>query len=240
MNILVTGGTGGLGRAIVTSLAANTDNCVYFTYCKSDIDAKTIMSKHKNVVAFKCDQTKVEDLQKMTGAMKEWNLDVLINNAWTGSPEGIRFHKLTVEQLAGDFQNNVLPTIAITLAALEIFRKKKKGKIITVLTSSLIGVPPLGYGMYSSSKAYIAQMAKTWSREYIKLGITSNCVSPDFMLTNFTANTDSRVIEQLVAEHPLKQILLVEDTATVIESLVYAPQHVNGVNIPVNAGMNIL
>ncbi len=240
MNVLVTGGTGGLGRATVEILAANKDNHVFFTYCKADANAELIMEEYKNTTAFKCNQTQMDSLQKLVEAIKLWDLDVLVNNAWTGSPEGVHFHKLTTEQLLLDFQNNVLPAVAITQAALETFRKKKQGKIITVLTSSLIGVPPLGYGMYGSSKAYISQLAKTWSKEYIKWGITSNCVSPDFMQTDFTAATDFRVVEQLVAEHPLKQILLVEDVAKVIESLAYASNHVNGVNIPVNAGINIL
>lgn len=240
MNILVTGGTGGLGRAIVERLAQCADNLIYFTYCSSDIKATAITEKYANTIAFKCNQTKLEDVERLVTVIKTWNLDVLVNNAWVGSPRGIRFHKLESEQLMEYFQNNVLSLVATTQAALEGMRKRKNGHIVTVLTSSLVGIPPLGYGMYGATKAYVAQLAKTWSKEYIKVGITSNCVSPGFMQTDFTAETDERVIEQLTEEHPLKQILKPEDVAQVIESLVYAPKHVNGVTIPVNAGMEIL
>lgn len=142
--------------------------------------------------------------------------------------------------LIDGFNTNILPLVSITQMALETFRKKKNGRIITVLTASLVGVPPLGYGKYGAEKAYIGQLAKTWSKEYIKFGVTSNCVSPDFMQTSFTSDTDERVIEQMTANHPLKEILTPKQVAEVILSLLNAPKHVNGVNIPINAGVNIL
>lgn len=240
MNILVTGGTGGVGQAIVKLLAKDVTNTVYFVYRNSEDTANTIVEAFKNTIAFRCDQTKSEDLKALCNVIPEWNLDALVNNAWTGGSEGIRFHKLTNEMLIESFNNNVLPIISITQAALETFRKKKNGRIVTVLTSALIGTPPIGYGKYGAEKAYIEQMAKTWSREYIRYGITSNCISPDFMQTNFTNETDSRVVEQLIANHPLKELLKPEYVAKIVVSLLNMPKYVNGVNIPINAGINII
>lgn len=240
MNILITGGTGGLGKATIESLASDINNKVYFTYCKSDIKAQAITEKYSNSIAYKCNQTKPEEVDKLIMDMTNWDLDVLINNAWNGSPEGIRFLKLSQEAILADFKNNVLPIVSITQAAISTFKKKKNGRIITVLSSYVIGVPPLGYGLYASMKACVAQFAKTWSKEYIKFGITSNCVSPEFMETDFTADTDPRIIEKMMNDHPLRQLLKPHEVAKVIVSLVHAPKHVNGVNIPVNTGSQIL
>lgn len=239
MNILVTGGTGGLGRATVELLASNKENIVYFTYCSSDAKAQEITDLYSNTISYKCNQTKSEDVEQLVSEMSTWDLDVLINNAWAGSPEGIRFQKLTTQQFAAAFQNNVLPIVSITQAALATFKKKKSGRIITVLTSSLVGVPPLGYGLYGSIKASVAQLAKTWAKEFIKFGITSNTISPEFMATDFTKDTDSRVVEQMESDHPLKSLLQPQDAAKVIAFLVDAPKHINGVDIPVNTGTQI-
>lgn len=78
MNILVTGGTGGLGRAIVERLAQCADNLIYFTYCSSDIKATAITEKYANTIAFKCNQTKLEDVERLVTVIKTWNLDVLV------------------------------------------------------------------------------------------------------------------------------------------------------------------
>lgn len=240
MNILITGGTGGLGRAVVELLAADTSNNVYFTYSKSGDKAHEIETKFHNVVSFKCDQRKAEDLERLSAELTNWDLDVLINNAWSGAPEGVRFLKLTQEAIQTDFQNNVVPLVSITQAVLQVFKKKKSGKIVTVLSSYAIGVPPIGYSLYAAMKACIGNFAKSWSKEYIKFGITSNCVSPEFMQTDFTADTDSRIIEQMKDNHPLKELLKTSEVAAVIASLVHAPKHVNGVNIPINTGTQIL
>ena len=238
MNILVTGGSGGLSKAVVETLARDANNNVYFTYASSAYVAEQIVAAHANVTAVRGDFTDSGQLEDLSRQMLGW--DVLVNNTWAGKPEGIHFHKLTQEALLRSFTNNVLPTVSVTQKALETFCEKKSGRIITVLTSYVVGVPPLGYSLYASTKAYLAQMAKSWAKEYGKMGITSNCVSPEFMRTGFTVGTDTRVIEQMEASHPLKRLLRPQDVADVIASLAYASPHLNGVNIPINAGMQMI
>lgn len=240
MNILVTGGTGGVGHATVERLAQDAENHVWFTYRSSEDKAREMTDRHANTTAFRCDQTKAEDVERLCKAIAGWNLDALVNNAWTGTPEGVRFSKTDTASLAQSFAWNVMPIMAVTQAATTSFRKKKDGRIVTVLTTALVGVPPLGYGRYGAEKAYVAQMARTWAREYVKMGIVSNCVSPDFMQTAFTADTDSRIVEQMTEGHPLRQLLKPEQVAEVIAGLLHAPKHVNGVNIPINAGTGMI
>lgn len=239
MNILVTGGTGGLGRAVVELLAGDKKNHVWFTYCSSEVRAKEITDNHPNTSALCCDYSDSNNVNAFIKNIAEMDLDALINNAWVGRPDTVRFNKLTISDFSSAFQNNIIPTVAVTQRVLETMRKKKSGRIITVLTSGSMGVPPLGYSLYASTKAYLAQLVKSWSVEYAKLGITSNAVSPDFMQTDFTAGTDERVIEQMIAAHPLKRLLSPEEVANVIHFLVYVSPQVNGVNIPITAGMKL-
>lgn len=240
MNIFITGGSSGLGRAIVEKLAICEENQIYFTYNRHSEDAESLVSAHPNVTMFKCDFTDKNSIAELLDQISSWNLDVLIHNAYAGSAQGKHFHKQAAEDYLIDFQNNILPIIQISQKVLETFRKKKSGKIITVLTSFLFNTPPTGYSLYSANKAYVRQLTKSWSKEYIKYGVTSNCISPSFMQTEFTSDTDERIIEQMCSEHPLKRLLMTSEVADCVDFLVNATSQLNGVNIPINAGVNII
>ena len=240
MNILITGGSSGLGKSIVEAAASDKSNTVYFTYRSHKENADAICSQFDNAVAVHCDFTDSASLESFVNQIADFNLDVLVNNAYSGTTLGWHFHKTPVEDFASAFQNNVLPLISITQKSIETFRKKKSGKIITILTSALVGTPPMGYSVYSATKAYIAQLVKSWSKEYIKLGVTSNAVAPDFMQTALTEETNDFVKEQIKESNPLKTILTTEEVATVVLDLINSSSQLNGVTIPVNAGANIL
>lgn len=238
MNILITGGASGLGRAIVEICASNFDNYVYFTYNKNIIAAKELEEKYTNVtgvqVDFKNDQSIVEFIE----TIPQWSINVLVNNAYVGEPQGTHFHKTEVKCFTDSFQYNIVPVIQITQKCITEFRKRKFGKIINILTDSLVDLPPSGYSIYSATKAYIAQLSKCWVKENTKFNITSNCILPEFMATSFSS-VDERVVEQMQQTHPLKKLLEPCEVANVIYTVINASQQLNGVNIPINAGQHI-
>ncbi|CAM4170943.1 SDR family NAD(P)-dependent oxidoreductase [Treponema peruense] len=239
MNILITGGSSGLGKSIV-EMAAKENHTVYFTYRNHKENADSICSQYSNSISLNCDFANSKNLKEFLNKIPDFNLDVLVNNAYSGITLGQHFHKTSITEFQEAFQNNILPLISITQKCLETFRKKKSGKIITVLTSALVGTPPMGYSVYAATKAYIAQLVKSWSREYIKLGITSNAVAPDFMETALTEETNDFVKDQIKDGNPLKNILTTDEVAKVVMNLMDASPQLNGVIIPVNAGINIL
>lgn len=240
MNILVTGGSSGLGKAIVEKLAKDIRNTVYFTYNKHADTSELIAGLYSNVHSKQCDFSDKGSIENLLSSLGDWDLDVLIHNAYAGKAEGVHFHKQNVTEFQNSFEINVLPVILITQKALETFRKKKSGKIVTILTGYLFNQPPTGYSLYASNKAYLWQLSKSWGKEYIRYGITSNCISPDFMETELTRDTDERVVDRMRSEHPLKRLLTTDEVANCVRFLVDASSQINGVNIPVNAGKNIL
>lgn len=240
MNILVTGGSTGLGKSIVNALSNIPENKVFFTFNSHEKEAQSIVREKQNVIAIKCDFTNIDELCKLEKTIPVFDLDVLINNAYVGFAQGIHFHKTEPDSFLKSFENNIVPTIRITQSAISGFRAKKFGKIINVLTASLVNVPPMGYSIYASNKAYILQLSKSWSCEYARYNISSNCISPDFMQTNLTENIDERIVKQLKDSHPLKKILTTEEATDAVVFLVGTSQHINGVNIVINAGKNIL
>ena len=160
MNILVTGGASGLGESITRRLAGDSNSTVYFTYNNSKAGADKIESEFANTKSIKCDFRNVEEVNALKDKIASINLDVLINNAYHGEPIKSYFHKINVNDFLKEFNDNIIPTVIITQSALNFFRKKKSGKIITILTSFLLNRPPIGSAVYVANKAYLKELSK--------------------------------------------------------------------------------
>lgn len=239
MNILITGGASGLGESITQKMASNTANKVYYTYNKSEENTIKIHEMHPNTVAIKCDFNIKEDFDSLICKMETMNLDMLVNNAYSGEAIKAHFHKIPIIDFKNDFENNILPTIAITQKAISIFKKKKSGKIITILTSFLTDSPPIGASVYVANKAYLSSLVKSWAKENSAYNITSNSISPSFMTTNFTKNVDERVVEQIANNNPLKKLLTIEEVADVVYFFSNSSQQINGLDFLINSGVNV-
>lgn len=237
MNILITGGASGLGEAITGKLAEDKANKVYFTYCRSEQKAKEL--EKTNAIAIRLDFTDPASVQEFILSLQKLDIDVLINNAITGYSQDY-FHKISSKVFVDSFKTNVFPTIQLTQELIRLFRKRKFGKIITILTSGLIDTPPVGWSEYTANKAYLHSMVKSWAIENNSFNITSNAVSPSFMLTNLTSRMDERLVELSEQNHPLKKMLKPEEVADSVNFLVNSTQQINGINLILNAGVHVI
>ena len=239
MNILITGGASGLGKAITSSLLEDKENTIHFTYFKGKDSAKAIEKAHSNTKGIYCDFNDEKSLNELLNEMDTLNIDILINNAFS-SLSSEHFHKTDNTHFSESFDKNIAPTVKIMQKAVVLFRKKKFGKIITVLSSYILGKPQIGFSKYIAEKNYLLSICKSIAIENSSFNITSNCVSPSFMLTNLTNNTDERIIEDMTRKHPLKKLLSTKDTAELIVYMVNSSQQINGHNFIINAAENVI
>lgn len=239
MNILITGGSSGLGKALVETCAASPEHQVLFTYCHHEDEALALAGRYANVKAVKVNFTDKTNVSQFTEQIASETIDVLINNAYAGTAQGVHFHKTAPEDFAQAFDWNVMSVIMITQACAQGMRKRKFGKIINIITSYVMDVPPTGFSVYTATKAYIRQLSKSWSKELGRFNITSNCILPDYMQTDFGKVEDFQ-LEQMKQAHPLKELLKPEEVATIICQLLQASQQLNGVEIPINAAQHMI
>ena len=237
MNVLVTGGTSGLGKATVELLAKDSHK-VYFSYLPTAVfvaEADYLEATYHSVKGVPLNFCESDSIDGFCNLIKSWDLDVLVNSTYVGRPQTTYFHKIAIEDFQKAFETNIIPTVKITQAAVEVMRKKKFGKIINIITEAVVGLPPMGYALYACNKAYLMKLSDVINKEYTRYNITSNCILPAYMQTNF-AMVDERILEQMRMEHPLKKLLTVEEVAQAIKFFVDASQQVNGVKLPINAG----
>lgn len=239
MNIVITGGSSGLGKALVELCAATADNYVVFTYCRHKDNALALTEQFNNVEAIAVDFSLTDQVESLAERLADMQVDILVNNAYAGHAQGVHFHKTAPEDFANAFNQNVIPMIKITQACIKGMRKRKFGKIINIITAYVIDVPPTGFSVYTATKAYIRQLSKSISKEYGRFNITVNCVLPDYMQTPFGQVEDFQ-LEQMRNAHPLKTLLKPEEVAQIVVQLMSASQQLNGVEIPINAAQHLL
>ena len=239
MKILITGGASGLGEAVTKRLSKDERNTIFFTYFHSSENARALEKNYINVKGVYCDFSNEDSISNLINDIESMNLDILINNALTGFTKN-HFHKLDYNVFLKSFESNVMPIIRITQKCLIEFRKRKFGKIINILTEALINNPRIGWSEYVANKAYIESLSKSWAVENNRFCITSNCISPSFLMTGLTSDTDERVIEQIMNEQPFGKLVTTEEVAEAVKYLIGCTQQINGINLIINGGKNMI
>ena len=153
IKVLVTGGSSGLGRSIVERIAKEEKYFVYFTFCKSEQKSIQIESQFSNVKKVYCDFTDSISVESLCELIAEKELDIVVNNA-ISSFTLKHFHKNSIEDVSNGFTFNIAPVMSVLLNSVKGFRKRKKGKIVNVLSSYTFDTPPFGCSLYVAEKKY--------------------------------------------------------------------------------------
>jgi len=176
---LVTGGSRGIGAAIVLRLAEDGANVVV-TYASSPEAAELVVAaargKGVEAEALRADAADSDQVQSAVRQVAErfGRLDILVNNAgiFAGGP--------LEETSDGDFERTVDVNIrAVFVAAREAVKVMTEGgRIINI--GSIFGerAPLAGIGLYAMSKFAVAGLTKAWARDLGARGITVNCIQP--------------------------------------------------------------
>ena len=206
-NILITGGSRGIGKSIVEVLVKNGAN-VGFTFTSSDAAAnnicKELNSKDAKCIAYKSDASKFDQCEKLVNSFLDdfETIDVLINNA------GITKDNLLMRMSEEDFDKvievNLKSVFNMTKACQRIFLKNRRGSIINM--SSVVGVKGnAGQSNYAASKSGIIGFSKSIAQELGSRNIRCNVIAPGFIKTEMTDNLSESIIEGWTENIPLKR-----------------------------------
>ncbi|MDA9908267.1 3-oxoacyl-[acyl-carrier-protein] reductase [Flavobacteriaceae bacterium] len=204
---IITGGSRGIGKAIVEIFVKQGAN-VAFTYSSSSDAAIAIenklSTKNVKVKSYKSDASNFEEAQLLAASVLEefGTIDILINNA------GITKDNLLMRMSEEDFdrviQVNLKSVFNMTKAVQRTMLKQRKGSIINM--SSVIGVKGnAGQSNYAASKAGIIGFTKSMAIELGSRNIRSNAIAPGFIVTEMTEELGEETIKQYFDAIPLKR-----------------------------------
>ena len=227
--VVVTGGSRGIGAAVVERFAARGDR-VYFLYEKNHEAARTVAEK-TGAVPICCDVADAAAVKEAFVQIPE--VDILVCNA------GICWYGLlsTMPEDAWDrlFHVNVKGIYHCINAAMPLFLQKHRGSVVTV--SSMWGqVGASCEAAYSATKGAVIALTKALAKELGPSGIRVNCVAPGVILTDMCANVDPQVLAELAEEAPVGRNGQAEDVAKAVEYLADA-EFVTGQILGVSGGL---
>ena len=214
-NIIITGGSRGIGGGIALVLAKHGAN-IAFTY-SSSVDSAISLTEEISALNVKCkgyqsNAANFEDSQKLVDQilLDFDNIDVLINNA------GITKDNLLMRMTEEDFDKvidvNLKSVFNMVKAVQRTFLKNKAGSIVNI--SSIVGVKGnAGQANYAASKAGIIGFSKSIALELGSRNIRSNVIAPGFIQTEMTEKLNQDVVNQWISGIPLKRGGTTEDVA---------------------------
>lgn len=209
-NVLITGGSRGIGRAMV-KLFSERGFSVAFTY-KESFDEANKLSDKTGAVAIKADSSCEDDVIRAVKIAEEkiGNIEILINNAAVSSFS--LFTDISLEEWNNIFSVNVNGPFMYTKQVLPSMINKKYGRIINV--SSMWGITGASCEVhYSASKAALIGMTKALAKELGPSNITVNCIAPGVIATDMNKHLSDRDMLSLKEETPLMRIGTPEEVA---------------------------
>ena len=235
---LVTGGTRGIGKAIVKRLK-DAGLTVAAGYAGNEENAKKVAEELGVMVVkgsvdnfFDCKRA-AQEVEAALGP-----IEVLVNNA--GITRDGFFHKMTVDQWQQVIHTNMDSVFNMTRQVIEGMRERNYGRIINI--SSINGQKgQAGQTNYSAAKAGMIGFTKALAMESANKGITVNCVAPGYTSTEMVSAIAPAVLEKIVAGIPVGRLGTPEEVAEICAFLASdMASFITGATIAVNGGQHML
>ena len=237
-NILVTGGSRGIGAGIVRRLAEEGAR-VFFTFASRPEAAEIVLKSlpGEGHQAFEMNVSQEDSIESGFKRILEQvaKLDGLVNNA------GITRDQLLLRMKTEDFdqvlQTNLRGSYLCTRAAVKAMLKARQGSVVNI--TSVIGHSGNpGQSNYAASKAGITAFTKSIAQEVGSRNIRVNCVAPGFITTEMTEVLTDEQKSAIMAKIPLQKLGRPEDIAAAVAFLLSdESSYVTGQTLHINGGM---
>jgi 3-oxoacyl-[acyl-carrier protein] reductase len=236
-NVLVTGGSRGIGLATARRLAVSGYNVITVARRESEVLRTAVREVGEDRLHFRAfDLSEIEALPAFAKALRDefGAIYGLVNNAGLGT-EGLlaTMHNSDIEAL---IRLNVLSPVILTKYIVRHMMADGAGRIVNI--SSIIGSTGYnGLSVYGATKAAAAGFTRSLAREVGKLGITVNAVAPGFIDTELTQTLSGEGRQRIIGRSALRRLPEADDVAAVVEFLLgEGGRNITGAVLTVDAG----
>jgi 3-oxoacyl-[acyl-carrier protein] reductase len=239
-NVIISGGSRGLGLAMVGALSAAGYRCIALARSLSEELSKAIAQAQAagtGAIEFKaCDLTDFSQIAPLVRSVRQEFGPIygLVNNAGLGTSG------LLVNMREPDIQRlillNTASPIILSKYVVRSMMLQKEGRIVNI-ASIVAATGYSGLSVYSATKASLIGFTHSLAREVGQLGITVNALAPGFIATEMTQELDETHRQQISRRSALKRMADPIDIARSVEFLLGdAGRNITGTTITIDAG----
>jgi acetoacetyl-CoA reductase len=234
----VTGGTRGIGRAIVERLTA--DGFKVAAGYSGNEEAAQALVRDLGVMVVKGNVGNFADCKHAAEAVEKdvGPIEVLVNNA--GITRDGFFHRMTSEQWSEVIRVNMDSLFNMTRQVIEGMRDRNWGRVINI--SSINGQKgQIGQTNYSAAKAGMIGFTKALALENARKGVTVNCIAPGYIDTEMVGAMDEKVLAGIIAQIPVGRLGKGEEIADMVSWLAgERAGYVTGCTLSLNGGQYLV
>jgi 3-oxoacyl-[acyl-carrier protein] reductase len=218
---LVTGGSRGIGKAIVLRLAAQGAD-VAFSFkgnqAAADATVAEVEALGRRALAVQADAKAPEGADALVKSVLEafGKIDILVNNA--GITRDNLIMRMGQDEWTDVLETNLFGAFYALKAVTRPMLKARSGRIINI-TSVSGQAGQMGQANYSSAKAGLIGLTKAAARELASRGITVNAVAPGFVLTELTQDLPDALKAEITSRTPLGRFGTTEEIANAVAFL---------------------
>ena len=238
---LIIGASSDIALAYLRHMEEKKEPCITVCQYYRHSDTLLEMKKHFQFVEIKpikCDLSDGVQLELMLNEIKEKGYEVdHILHAPAGRFASISLKKTEWDDISKEMNIEVRSFVEIMKAFLPNMAKKRFGKVVVLLSSCTIGVPPQTFTEYVTVKYALLGAMRAVSSEYAGKGIQINGVSPSMVETKLLDNLHEVFIESNAKNSPMKKNLRPDDVVSAIDYLMDDDNRfVNSANINLSGG----
>lgn len=237
-SVLVTGGTGGIGSALVKAFikkgyhAFVTHNHKSKDFLNSWSSENELDDKSISFIGMDINNRQ-EVVEQISILLNNSTVDVLINNA--GITADSTFLKMNLEQWDIVLDTNLRALFSITQPIARSMVENGFGRIINI--SSINGLKgQFGQCNYSATKAGMVGFSKSLAQELAAKGVTVNVIAPGYTSTPMVEKMREDILEKIKSAIPTKQLVLLDDIANTALMIAESGVSLTGETISVNGG----